>query len=66
MSLETHESSSSAHNPLAQFEVRKLVDLHIGKFDISFTNSSLYMFLAVGIAVVFMLFGIKRKTHLTG
>jgi F-type H+-transporting ATPase subunit a len=34
-------------NPLHQFTIERLVPLHIGKLDVSFTNSALFMVLAV-------------------
>jgi F-type H+-transporting ATPase subunit a len=40
-------------NPMAQFAVRPLVPLHIGHYDVSFTNQSLWMFIAVGAASLF-------------
>lgn len=61
MSVENTDHSSS-HNPLAQFEVNKLIDLHIGKFDISFTNSALYMVLSTAIAIIFLLFATRKKS----
>jgi F-type H+-transporting ATPase subunit a len=41
-------------NPLAQFKIEKLYDLEVFGIDISFTNSSAYMLLAVGIIMFFM------------
>jgi F-type H+-transporting ATPase subunit a len=34
-------------NPLHQFTIERIVPLHIGKLDVSFTNSALFMVLAV-------------------
>jgi F-type H+-transporting ATPase subunit a len=42
-----------AMNPMAQFAVRPLVPLHIGHYDVSFTNQSLWMFIVVGAASLF-------------
>jgi F-type H+-transporting ATPase subunit a len=50
------------HNPLAQFEVHKFFDLKIGNFDISFTNSALYMVLATALTIAFMLFATRKKS----
>ena len=36
-------------DPMHQFTVEPLVPLHIGDYDISFTNSSLWMVLALGV-----------------
>ena len=43
-----------AMNPMAQFAVKPLVPLHIGHYDVSFTNQSLWMFIVVGAASLFL------------
>lgn len=51
-----------AHSPLSQFEIKKFVDLHIGSFDISITNSSLYMIIATLTAILFFHFATRKKS----
>ena len=34
-------------SPLHQFEIRDIVPIHVGHYDFSFTNSSLFMLVAV-------------------
>jgi F-type H+-transporting ATPase subunit a len=46
-----------AINPIEQFSVSKLVSIQIAGHDFSFTNSSLYMVIAVGIAILVMMIG---------
>ena len=58
MSASGHEK----HNPLAQFEVHKIFDLNVGGFDISFTNSALYMVIATFSVIAFMLFATRKKS----
>lgn len=58
MSDQSHEK----HNPLSQFEVHKIFDLQVGGFDLSFTNSSLYMVLATLCTIVLMLFATRKKS----
>jgi F-type H+-transporting ATPase subunit a len=49
------------HSPLAQFEVKTLVPLpHLFGYDISFTNASLFMALAVGAVMLFLGLGMRR------
>ena len=52
--------------PLAQFEIKPLIPLKLpeflGGYDVSFTNSSLWMFLAIGAVAAFLLIGTRRKT----
>ena len=50
------------HNPLAQFEIKKIFDLKIAGFDISITNSSLYMIIATFLVVFFMLLATRKKS----
>ena len=44
-----------------QFTVEKIVPLHIGPYDVSFTNSALSMTLALLVIVAFVGFGMKRE-----
>lgn len=41
------------HNPLVQFNIKKLIDIKIFDFDISFTNSSAYMLIASILALTY-------------
>ena len=41
-------------NPMAQFAVKPLVPLHIGHYDVSFTNQSFWMFIVIGVASLFL------------
>ncbi len=50
------------HGPIAQFEIKKIFDLQLGGYDISFTNSSLFMVLALVAIVGFMLFASKGRS----
>lgn len=51
------------HNPLEQFTIKKIIDLSILGFDISFTNSSLAMMTSV-IAICLGLFLATRQTSM--
>ena len=42
------------HSPLEQFLIRRIVDIHVGGLDISFTNSSLFMVVAVVLITAFL------------
>jgi F-type H+-transporting ATPase subunit a len=55
-----------AESPLAQFAVKKLVDLHIGGLDVSFTNASLFMVLAVVLITLFMVAAMRPKAIIPG
>ena len=45
-----------AMNPMEQFEVKPLIPLHIGGYDVSFTNQSLWMCIVVAAASMFLLY----------
>jgi F-type H+-transporting ATPase subunit a len=48
-------------DPMHQFTVEPIVPLHIGPYDISFTNSSLWMLITLALIFGFMLIGMKRE-----
>jgi F-type H+-transporting ATPase subunit a len=49
-------------NPMAQFAVKPLVPLHIGAYDVSFTNEALFMFIAVGAAMIFLYLAARSQS----
>jgi F-type H+-transporting ATPase subunit a len=48
-------------DPMHQFTVEPLVPLHIGGYDISFTNSAAWMLVTLAIIFGFMAMGMKRQ-----
>ena len=48
-------------NPLEQFEVKTLIPLRIGNVDVSFTNSSLFMVLAVVVSTLFFALCLRKR-----
>ena len=54
------------HSPMEQFEIKRLLDFHIGSLDASFTNSALWMLIAVALATVVFVFGMSRKAMVPG
>jgi F-type H+-transporting ATPase subunit a len=58
---------AEAHSPLAQFEIHPLGGpIHIGGLDVSFTNSSLWMVIAVAAITAFMLLGTRQQAIVPG
>ncbi len=55
----THQAEN--HSPLAQFEVKELLHVKLFGFDISITNSSLYMIIATFLALIFLAFISRRR-----
>lgn len=56
----------STHSPLAQFEVKKIIPLEFGGYDLSFTNASLFMAIAVFSVCLFMGMGMSRRALVPG
>lgn len=54
------------HSPLEQFEIKKIFDLELAGFDISFTNSSLWMSIAVIACTIFVLGGMSKASIVPG
>jgi F-type H+-transporting ATPase subunit a len=48
-------------DPMHQFTVEPLVPLHIGPYDVSFTNSSAWLLIAVVLIFGFMAMGMRRE-----
>lgn len=55
-----------AHSPLSQFEIRTLVPIQLGDLDASFTNSSMFMVIAVIAVTVFIAGGMSRRAIVPG
>ncbi len=53
-------SESGKIDPMYQFEIEPLFELNLAGYDISFTNSSLFMLIILGAIWVFMAGGMKR------
>lgn len=49
-------------NPMEQFEIKPLIPLKIGGIDVSFTNSALFMVLAVAVATIMMAVCLRKRT----
>ncbi|WNJ99274.1 F0F1 ATP synthase subunit A [Thalassospiraceae bacterium LMO-JJ14] len=57
---------AEGHSPLAQFEIKTLVDINIAGIDASFTNSSLFMVLTVATVSLFLVGGMRRSALVPG
>jgi F-type H+-transporting ATPase subunit a len=52
--------------PLEQFKIEPLIPLHIGGLDVSFTNSALFMTIAVVLITALLVLGTKRGALVPG
>ncbi len=48
-------------NPMEQFEVKPLVPLHLGGYDVSFTNQSLFMVVVVAAVSLFLTLAMSKR-----
>lgn len=54
------------HSPLEQFEVKPLIEFYVGDLNLSFTNSSLWMTIAVACIALFLVLGMRRGAMVPG
>jgi len=60
------EGESVGHSPLAQFEIQRWISIEPFGVDLSFTNSALFMTIAVVLAISFLMLGTRRKALVPG
>jgi len=53
-------------HPLAQFKIEPLIPIHIGGLDLSYTNSALFMTIAVVLITSLLVFGTRRNALVPG
>jgi F-type H+-transporting ATPase subunit a len=54
------------HNPMEQFEIKRLVPLHLGGLDVSYTNSALWMTIAIAIMAYVFIYGMRKQALVPG
>ena len=54
------------HSPMEQFEIKRLLNFHIGSLDASYTNSALWMTIAVICAFFVFVVGMQNKALVPG
>ncbi len=59
-------ASADRHGPLSQFEIKTLLPIRLGEADISFTNSSLMMVIALVLIAAFLILGVRRRALVPG
>ena len=55
-----------AGSPLEQFVIKPIVPISLGGADVSFTNSSLFMVITLGLVSAFMILGMRRSAIVPG
>ena len=54
-------SGGSLPNPMHQFEIKRIFDLHLFGLDASFTNSALFMVIAASVITLFTMYAMRRR-----
>ncbi len=54
------------HSPMEQFEIKRLLNIHIGSLDASYTNSALWMTIAVVVAFLLFVLGTQKRALVPG
>ena len=54
------------HSPLEQFEIHPILPINIGGLDVSFTNSALWMAIAVGLVYALVMYGARHRSIVPG
>jgi len=65
----SHVPESMGHSvfdPMHQFEITRLVDIHLFGVDMSFTNSALFMVIAITIVATFTIFSVGGRAIIPG
>ncbi|MDF2365791.1 F0F1 ATP synthase subunit A [Sneathiella sp.] len=57
---------ASEHSPLAQFEIKRLVPMDVGGLDVSFTNASLFMVIAIAAITLFLTWSMRGRAMVPG
>ena len=60
------EGALEHHSPLEQFEIHRIVPISIGGLDISFTNSALWMAIAVVLVYALVMLGSRHASMVPG
>jgi F-type H+-transporting ATPase subunit a len=57
------EHGGGGWNPMHQFKIQRYVDLHAFGYDVSFTNSTLWMLMGTGLVLAFFLLSMRGAGH---
>jgi F-type H+-transporting ATPase subunit a len=56
----------AAHGPMEQFEIKTLIPIRLGDYDISYTNSALFMTIAVALTALLFWAATRQRTMVPG
>ncbi len=62
MAADASDAGSGKISPMEQFEVKSLFDLNLVGYDVSFTNASLFMVIALGLICSFLTLAVSERS----
>ena len=63
---EAAHGGGSGIDPMHQFEIKRFIQMEIFGLDVSFTNSALFMLIAVGLVSLFMIYAMRGHSLVPG
>src|SRR5262245_38965322 len=54
------------HNPMEQFEIKRLLTLHLGGLDVSYTNSAAWMTFVIVVMGFIFVYGMRQQALVPG
>ena len=60
--MASKDTSSFPADPMHQFEIKRLIDINIAGLDVSFTNSALFMMIAVFVISFTTIFSVRKNS----
>jgi F-type H+-transporting ATPase subunit a len=61
-----HGEGGLAIDPMHQFEIQRIVPLELFGIDVSFTNSALWMLIALGVISLLLIYGMRERALVPG
>lgn len=58
--------AAEKHSPLEQFQIKTLIPMNFGETNVSFTNSALFMVVALTLITLFLVMGTRRRALVPG
>ena len=57
---------AATHGPMEQFQIKRLIPIDLFGYDVSFTNASLFMVIAMLVIPLFYLIAMNRRALVPG
>lgn len=64
--MEHAEAAHEQHGPMEQFTIKPLIPIHVGRLDLSYTNSALFMTFAIALSALLFWGATRARTMVPG